>query len=237
MRASVSATVAVVGANGRVGTAIVQRLQAAYVVHPIVRQPGELTAELAARAVEGACVVINAAGVAHIEQPSGADLDRLRAGNVDLPLAIAAEALTQGVSMIHLSSVKAAIFDESSPYARSKREADLALEGEFGRHFAGAGLSLVVVRPLALLFPPLDAGRVARLQFLRWWPAWVTPRVRLPVLAPDTFLSTVETLVHRVLDADGGGGFSMIEFGHRQRGTLRDVGDAMRRSQEREGST
>ena len=110
--------------------------------------------------MDGADLVVNAAGVAHLERPTSADLDRLRLANVELPVALAQVALTRGISLIHVSSIKAREVGDESPYAASKREGDGRLEREFGEDFATAGLSLIVVRPLALLFPPLDAGKV-----------------------------------------------------------------------------
>ncbi len=216
-----SRRVSVVGANGRVGSALAQHLADWYDVVGIVRQPGESPAELAARAVDGADVVVNAAGVAHLEHPTPADLDRLRVGNVELPLAVADAALRERAHLVHISSVKATA-DATTEYGRSKYEADQRLESEFGSRFADAGLSLVIVRPLALLFPPFDAGKIARLRILRRWPEWATPAVRVPVLTPSDFLTAVDGVI-ATIDERGTRGVRWRDFDRSERGTLRDV--------------
>lgn len=214
--------VSVVGANGRVGSALVRHLAESHDVVAIERSPDESPADIATRAVDGVDVVVNAAGVAHLEQPTPADLDRLRVGNVDLPLALAAAALEARSHLIHISSVKATA-DATTEYGRSKYEADRRLESEFGDRFAEAGLSLVIVRPLALLFPPFDAGKVSRLGFLRWWPAWATPPVRLPVLASAVFFDAVRLVVHAAASDAALVGLSTRSFVRSERGSLRDV--------------
>jgi len=224
----VTTRVSVVGANGRVGSALAQHLADAYDVSEIVRSPGESPdsiAERAAGGVDGADVVVNAAGVAHLEHPTPADLDRLRVGNIDLPLALAAAALDAHAHLIHISSVKATP-DATTEYGQSKYEADQRLGSEFGDRFADVGLSLVIVRPLALLFPPFDAGKIARLRFLRYWPGALTPPVRLPVLAQDILLDAVSRLVD---EADGATarGVTFRDFERDERGTLADVRHAM----------
>jgi nucleoside-diphosphate-sugar epimerase len=221
----VTTRVSVVGANGRVGSALVQHLADAYEVVEVRRRPGESPTDIAARAADGADVVINAAGVAHLEQPTPADLERLRIGNVELPLALAGAALRERAHLIHISSVKATA-DASTPYGQSKYEADRRLESEFHARFAEAGLSLVIVRPLALLFPPLNAGKVARLRFLRWWPSVLTPPVRLPVLAPMVFLETIGTSVDAALSRTMSSGAVIRGFENPERGTFRDVREA-----------
>jgi NAD(P)-dependent dehydrogenase (short-subunit alcohol dehydrogenase family) len=170
--------------------------------------------------------LINAAGVAHIEHPTPADLERLRVGNVELPMALAAAALEHGVSMIHISSVKAT-GQAGGPYASSKREAERRLEGECAERFAEAGLRLIIVRPLALLFPPFDAGKVRRLKMLRYWPRQLTPTLRLPVVTPATFLEAVEATVAVASSNSGPSGLMRREFGHGERGTFRDLRAAM----------
>ena len=221
-----SRRVSVVGANGRVGSALVRYLADSYGVVGIERRQGESPVELAARAAAGADVVINAAGVAHLEQPTAADLERLHVGNVELPLALADASFREHAHLIHISSVKATA-DATSTYGQSKYEADQRLESEFGGRFAEAGLSLVIVRPLALLFPPFDAGKVARLSFLQHWPAWATPPVRLPVLTPETVLDAVGRLVDQTGAQSASNGLTTRDFERHERGTVADVRRAM----------
>lgn len=222
------ARVAVVGASGRVGRAICEHLaQRNYDVMPVMRRPGESVDELAARALDGADVVVNAAGVAHIERPTPDDLERLRLGNIDLPLSLARGAIERGVPMVHISSVKAVDDAPQSPYAQSKRDADERLRVECASGFQDAGTSLEIIRPLALLFPPLDAGRVSSLRFLRRWPAVLTPPLRLPVLAPRSFLDTVERAVDSATSGVMHPGVCLREFARSEYGSLRDVRAAM----------
>jgi nucleoside-diphosphate-sugar epimerase len=221
----VTTRIAVVGASGRVGSAVCAHLRTRYEVVEVGRRDGETVGELAARAVAEVELVINAAGVAHVERPTAADLERLEAANVELPVALAAAALDRAIPMIHISSVKA-VPDTPTPYGRSKFEGDTQLETRFGPAFADAGLGLVILRPLALLFPPFDAGKVSRLRFLRWWPHRLTPPIPLPVLAPHTFLAAVDHAVDQLL-AGARPGVTTRDFTSSERGTLRDVGDAM----------
>ena len=218
--------VAVVGATGRVGSALVHHLADTHDVMAIVRQPAESPAEIATRAVDGAAVVANAAGVAHLERTTPADLERLRVGNIELPLALADAALGGGAHLIHISSVKATA-DATTEYGQSKYEADQRLESEFGSRFADAGLSLVIVRPLALLFPPFDAGKIARLRFLRRWPSVLTPPVPLPVLRPETLLGAVGRIVADVGVRSADRGVTTHNFERDERGTMRGVRRAL----------
>ena len=218
--------VAVVGATGRVGSALVHHLADTHDVMAIVRQPGESPAEIATRAADDADVVVNAAGVAHLERTTPADLERLRVGNIELPLALADAALGGGAHLIHISSVKATA-DATTEYGQSKYEADQRLESEFGSRFADAGLSLVIVRPLALLFPPFDAGKIARLRFLRRWPSVLTPPVPLPVLRPETLLGAVGRIVADVGVRSADRGVTNRNFERDERGTMRGVRRAL----------
>lgn len=220
-------TIAVVGATGRVGRAIGDRLQSAHDVVRVSRRPGEPLAALAARATQGVDLVVNAAGVAHLDQPIAEDLERLRLGNVELPDALARAALGRRIALIHVSSVKASDDADPSPYAQSKRDGDALLRSEWSEAFAAAGRSLIVVRPLALLIPPFDAGKLARLRWLRRWPVALTPALRMPVLARDVFVGAVAESVARALGGTAPLGYSVREFGRSERGTLRDVRDAM----------
>jgi nucleoside-diphosphate-sugar epimerase len=219
--------VAVVGANGRVGRAIVDHLRCRYEVQPVQRMDGEGLDDLAARAVIDAALVINAAGAAHLLSSTDADLERLRLGNVELPVTIARTALAHRTSLVHISSVKAELPDESL-YARSKWEAERRLES-FDQPFREADLALVVVRPLAMLFPPLNAGKVAVLQFVRFVPQALVPPIRLPVLAPERFLRAIDRAVDDAV-SDRLRGLSVSTFEGEDRGTLRDVHRAFRQA-------
>jgi nucleoside-diphosphate-sugar epimerase len=220
-------TIAVVGATGRVGCAIGDRLESTYDVVRVGRRPGEPLGALAERAISGADLVVNAAGVAHLERPTAADLDRLRQGNVELPAALARAVLAGDLGLVHVSSVKATDDVDPSPYAQSKRDGDERLRAEWSDAFATAGRSLIVVRPLALLIPPFDAGKLARLRWLRFWPAALTPALPMPVLTRNVFVDAVAESVALALGGTAPLGYSVREFGRSERGTLRDVRDAM----------
>jgi nucleoside-diphosphate-sugar epimerase len=222
--------VAVVGASGRVGGAIVRDLSTRYEVVAIQRSsPDERARDVARRAVAARPdILINAAGVAHVHHATEIDLQRLETANVEFPAALAAAALEERISMIHISSVKAVDERARSSYALSKRRGDETLEREFGPRFADAGLSLIIVLPLALLFPPLDAGKIARLKLLRWWPAALTPSIQLPVLTPVVFLGTLNEVIARVAAGSCVPGVSRRGYERSERGTLRDVGQALK---------
>lgn len=221
-----SARVAVVGASGRVGSAICGHLRDRYEVVEIVRGEDDDVEELARRSALGVDIVVNAAGVAHIESPTPRDLERLQTANVELPVAVAGVALAERIPMIHISSAKA-VGKASSPYAASKRDAERRLQEQFDDAFAEAGVGLAVVRPLALLFAPLDVGRLRRLGFLRRVPRSVVPPVRMPVLTPQRFLEVVEDLVGELISGSAPAGLSVRDFPAGERGTLQDVRSAM----------
>jgi nucleoside-diphosphate-sugar epimerase len=217
---------AVVGSTGRVGAAICERLQGDYEVRPVARRPNDVPAIVAERATNGVDLVINAAGVAHIKDLEKGQLDRLRVGNIELPAAVAAAALRREIPMVHISSVKAKK-DTNSAYARSKFEADQRLEHEYGADFRIDRLSLVVIRPVAILLPPFDAGRLRRLRALRFWPPVLTPPVRLPVLTKAAFVDGVKSTVDSIAIGDAPAGFSVRDFDRSTWGTLRDINDAI----------
>lgn len=219
-------TVRLVGASGRVGAAIAAHLGRRCAVEPVDRLAGRPVEELARRAAQPGSIVVNAAGVAHLAEDDEASRERLRIGNVELPVALADAALSAGCSLVHISSVKAEVPEESA-YAASKRAGDDALV-ELGPAFAAAGSSLVVIRPLALLFPPLDAGKVRHLRHLRVLPAALVPPVRLPVLSPATFLTAIEDAVAAIGGGTAAPGCTIRSFTDDERGTLRDVAAAFR---------
>lgn len=218
-------TVAVVGAAGRVGAALARHLSARYDVVPITRQALPGVAALAERAAE-ADVIVNAAGVAHVETATPADLERLERGNVELPLALAGAALARRVSLVHVSSVKA-LSPGETPYAASKHRGEAELRERFAQPFDAAGLSLVLVRPLAMLFPPFDAGRLATLKPLRFVPRALVPPMRLPALTSATFLGSIDSAITSIADGSASSGLSTVDFGRSDHATLREIRDAI----------
>lgn len=218
--------VSVVGANGRVGRALVAHLADRYEVEPIIRRAGEEQADLVARAVSGVDVVVNAAGVAHVKHPAADDLQRLHAANVELPAALAEACAEEGLSLVHISSVKAANAEPGSDYACSKRDGEEALRTGYADRFETADSHLVIVRPLAMLFTPLDAGKVAKLRPVRFVPSALIPPVRLPVLSPDTFLAAIDEVLETIRVGATPVGLSWRDFDRDERGTLRDVRSA-----------
>lgn len=225
--------VSVVGASGRVGAALIAGLAERFEVVPILRREGEAPTDLAARAVDEVGAVVNAAGVAHVEDPTPDDVERLQQANVELPAVLAAGAAAGGASLVHISSVKATA-DAAGPYARSKRDGDERLEQEWADEFRRRDLSLVIVRPLALLFPPLDAGKVARLRFVRHLPDALTPPIPLPVLAPDTFVEAIAIELASIGSGSTTAGLRWRDFARQERGTLRDVRAAFRAGDSRQ---
>ncbi len=218
--------ISVVGGSGRLGGALVRSLGATS-VSSVVRSDRESAPELAQRATRNADVVVNAAGLAHIEGSTDDKIDQLLQSNVELPLALAAACLDAGVPLVHVSSVKAND-PGSSPYARSKRDGDDRLEAEFGGRFTAAGLTLVIVRPLALLIPPFDAGRLARLRWLSYVPRRLVPTLRVPATGENRIIGLIDDLA---IGAASGGlphGFVVVEAGPADRATLRDVRDVMK---------
>jgi hypothetical protein len=200
-------------------------------VAPIARARAEAVDDFAARAVQGADVVINAAGVAHLTDATPANERELVVGNVEVPAAIARAALRSSTSMIHVSSIKASRVDDHSPYAQSKRAGDEMLRNEFADSYESAGLCLLVIRPLALLLPPFEAGRLSKLTALRHWPSTLTPRIRMPALTAAVFLSATEALVDDALSQKVIG-FRVREFARDEYATARDVRDAMASARE-----
>lgn len=214
--------VSVIGANGRVGSALVAGLATRFDVVPVFRRPDESPAELAARAVEDVDVVVNAAGVAHLGDVTPADLDRLRAANVELPSLLAAAAATERISMIHISSVKATTPGDGA-YARSKADGDERLAREWAVEFEQSDSSLVVVRPLALLHPPYHAGKLRLLRHVRRWPSVLTPPVPLPVLTSSAFERAIVEIIDDIARGTMAVGMSIRSFGRGEWGSLRDV--------------
>jgi nucleoside-diphosphate-sugar epimerase len=217
-----SPIVAIVGSSGRVGSALVNHLADRFEVRAVTRCRQESAKDLAMRAAGGSSVVLNAAGVAHVNRNDVTSVELLRSANVELPRSLAQAALAAGSSFVHISSAKATD-PGCSPYAQSKHEGDELLREEFGDAYESEGLSLIVVRPLALLFPPLNAGKVSKLRIVRHWPMFLTPPVPLPVLSPSTFVGAIEQALKELMDGTAPRGFAIRSFGHAERGTLRDV--------------
>lgn len=168
------ATVAIVGAGGFVGRALVEHFDqdpstrvvlfgraagvlSGHPVSPIPVAPGEL---------KGVDVVVHLAGIAH-QRATEADYQRV---NIDLALAVAAEAMRAGVPrFIFVSSVQVhgqwsatpispdSAFQPASPYGWSKAEAERALASLL----QGTSTELVVIRPPLVYGPGAKANFAA----------------------------------------------------------------------------
>lgn len=219
-----------VGSTGRVGRAILGRLTANMDVQALGRydiaDPTPFMDDLRV-ACEGADCVLNVAGVAHLSaDPTTADLHRLVAANVAMPLDVARVCVESGTSMVHVSSSKAASLSGSSnAYEWSKRAGDAALAHAFDESFTAAQLSLAIVRPPALLFPPFEAGKLRWFRALDRLPARFVPPIPLPVVGADEFAALIEDLVAHI-DARPKG-VSFVDVGSDQRADLRTVRAAM----------
>ena len=163
--------VAVTGASGFVGRAVVEALARAG-HHPVAITRGQsgdlLTADLAPLS-EGCDAVVNCAARVHVmqrEDPATAQR-AFHAMNADLPVRMATAAKECGVQrFVQLSSVaaissmsptRAPIGDDSiaqpeSPYGRSKRAADDALAA-----ISDDAMAIVSLRPPAIYGPGVGA--------------------------------------------------------------------------------
>lgn len=195
----------VLGSSGRAGQAVLSRLDRSeidVVEHATgrysTRDHDRFDADLSS-ALENGDVVLNLAGVAHLDpSPSPADLDRLAAANVSMPLLVARRCLEHGVALIHVSSSKAD--DPTTPYGWSKAVCDASLETSFGASFETAGLPLVIVKPPALLIGPFDAGKLRKLRWIDRVPKRLLPNRPMPVLSSTRFVDRVERLVEQCGD-------------------------------------
>lgn len=160
--------VTVTGASGFVGRAVCRDLCArGWIVRGVVRRPvpdeppwervyGDLFDPRTVRtALEGADIVIHAAGLAHVPLHRQNER-RFLTNNAEMTRLVADAAADLGVRMIYISSEAAT--STRTPYGRSKRSAEECLE-QLGRD---RGLWWAVVRP-ALLFGERDPGNFLRL--------------------------------------------------------------------------
>jgi nucleoside-diphosphate-sugar epimerase len=169
--------VAVTGASGFVGKAVVSGLRACgHEVRTLERSVvGDLAEVVDWPAhLAGSDVVVHLAALAHARH---IDPARLRAVNVDAALALGKAAAAAGIRMLHMSSVKVLgeetrlrPFDDSSPlaprgaYARAKADAEAGLR-------AIPGLSLTVLRPPLVYGPGVKANFLALTRAVaRGWP-------------------------------------------------------------------
>lgn len=169
--------VAVTGASGFVGQALCPALAARG--HQVVAIDRAAAGDLAgladwSRIVAGVDAVVHLAALAHAHRHS---LERLRAVNVEVPLALGRAAAQAGARLIFMSSVKAmgeetrgAALDEESPlapqdaYGRAKADAETALR-------AVAALDLTVIRPPLVYGPGVKANFLALMRAIaRGWP-------------------------------------------------------------------
>lgn len=174
------ATVAIVGAGGFVGRALVDHFdqdtsarvrlfgRAAGVLagHPVSPVP------VASGDLKGVDVVIHLAGIAH----QRADAEAYQRVNIDLALAVATAAVKTGVPrFIFVSSVQVhgpwnpapmspdSAFQPASPYAESKVGAELAL----GALLQGTTTELLIVRPPLVYGPGAKANFAALMKAAR----------------------------------------------------------------------
>lgn len=198
-------TAAVIGEHGRLGRTVMQRLPDVDASIELLGGFGRYQPdapedfnEPLRRALDGVDVLVNVAGKAHLPaHPAAVDVRSLAVSNVALPLDLGQLCLETTTSLIHVSSSKARNGGRSSStgYAWSKRLGDAALVEEFDRPFRSKGLSLVIVRPPALLVPPLDTGRLRHLRHLPLIPEWLVPRRRVPALSGERFVEILANLI------------------------------------------
>lgn len=169
--------VVVTGASGFIGRTLCPALRARG--HQVVALDRAATGDLAAFTgwpgqLAGGDAVVHLAALAHAR---GVDEERLRAVNVEAPLALGRAAAAAGAKMLFMSSAKVlgeetagSAFDESSPlapqdaYGRAKAAAEGALR-------AVSGLALTVLRPPLVFGPGVKANFLALLRAVaRGWP-------------------------------------------------------------------
>jgi nucleoside-diphosphate-sugar epimerase len=169
--------IVVTGATGFIGRALCPVLAARG--HEVVALERGASGDLTAfadwsRVLSGADAVVHLAAIAHRR---GVDEVRLRAVNVDVPVALGRAAAEAGVRLLFMSTVKvhgeetrAAAFQEASAFApadaygRAKADAELALQSI-------DGLKLSVVRPPLVYGPGVGANFLNLMRAVaRGWP-------------------------------------------------------------------
>ena len=171
--------VLVTGASGFIGGAMCAALAArGHEVRGLDRRrTGDLSGFSVsewAQMLAGADAVVHLAAIAHVR---GMDERRIRAVNVDLPLALGRAAAEAGVPMLFMSSVKVhgdattdRPFDEASPLAPEDAYARSKADGEAGLR-AIEGLKLTVLRPPLVYGPGVKGNFLILLRAIaRGWP-------------------------------------------------------------------
>jgi len=195
------------GASGFVGGALATRLlESGREVRALGRTRPKIAVEffegsiddqqLSAKALEGVDCVVHLAGRAHQLRDSSPDpLETFRTANCKLSEELAVQAIKAGVRrFVFISSIgvngaatlPGCPFTEDSPpaphsaYARSKHEAEVALQALIG----ASAMELVIIRP-PLIYGPGAPGNFASLM------DWVSKGIPLPLGAIDNRRSLV----------------------------------------------
>jgi nucleoside-diphosphate-sugar epimerase len=169
--------IVVTGATGFIGRALCPALAArAHEVVPLERgAAGDLSGLTGwPRVLDGADAVVHLAAIAHAR---GIDARRLRAVNVELPIALGRAAARARVRLLFMSSVKVhgeettgralderSAFAPQDAYGRAKAEAEAGLR-------AIDGLALTVIRPPLVYGPGVKGNFLSLMRAIaRGWP-------------------------------------------------------------------
>jgi UDP-glucose 4-epimerase len=173
--------IAVTGASGFVGRALVARLGGQHTVRAILRRETALAGASEIRLADGnswspetfqgCTAVCHLAGRAHIYRKSPDEARLFDEGNRGLAIAAAGAAIEAGVKhFVHVSSIAvhgdhaAEAIREDSPLAPTTAygASKLAAEKELAALFRGAGTTLTIIRP-PMIYGPACPGNFPRL--------------------------------------------------------------------------